>query len=90
MAELDNFVLIDVRNHNEFRARRLEGAILIPYTQVAARAVNEIYPKDIVVLVYCQGGRRSAIAARTLIGLGFSNIYDFGGINDWHFDTISG
>ena len=36
-----------------------------------------------MILVYCRSGRRSAIAAQTLAELGYTNVKDFGGINDW-------
>jgi len=89
MKELDEFVLIDARSYNEFIQRRIDGAISIPYDEIAVRAADEIPDKDTVILVYCQAGRRSAIAARTLADLGYINIYDFGGLNDWPFETVS-
>jgi len=85
MNEIDEFVLLDVRNASEFASGRIYGAINIPYTDLTMRAVNEISNKKIVILVYCQTGRRSAHAAANLVGLGFLNVYDFGGINNWPF-----
>ena len=87
MNELDDFVLIDARTIGEFNQQRIAGAISIPYDEINKRTDGLPY-FDTVILVYCQGGRRSAIAANTLAELGFINIYDFGGIISWPFATI--
>jgi len=87
---LEEFIIIDTRTYNEFRNQRIEGAVNIPYDQIADRAVQEIADKQMVILVYCQAGRRSAIAANFLVKLGFVNVYNFGGINNWRFSTVSG
>ena len=90
MGQLDEFMLLDVRTAVEFQTRRIFGAVLIPYDEILNRAVTEIIRKDIVILVYCQSGRRSAIAAQRLVELGFCRVYDFGGIAAWPFETIGG
>jgi len=90
MQRADSFILLDVRSYREFRERRIEGAVLIPQKEIASRAVNEIPDKDILILVYCRSGSRSEMAAKELITLGFTNVYDFGGIEtDWPFETVS-
>jgi rhodanese-related sulfurtransferase len=38
--------------------------------------------------VYCRSGRRSELAAKELIQLGYTNVYDFGGILDWTGDVV--
>ena len=35
------------------------------------------------ILLYCAGGYRSALAAKTLLDLGFKNVYNIGGFNEW-------
>ena len=89
MNESEDFVLLDVRAESEFRQVRIDGAILIPYNELAVRAADELSNKDAVILIYCQSGRRSEIAARVLVDMGYTNVFDFGGIMDWHFDTVS-
>jgi rhodanese-related sulfurtransferase len=42
-----------------------------------------------VIFVYCQGGVRSERASRELVRMGYSNVYDIGGINSWSFGTIT-
>ena len=89
MADTDGFLLLDVRTAAEFQQARLHGATLIPYDEIQRRA-DELPGRDTVVLIYCRTGRRSAIAAAALVELGFSAIYDFGGIYDWPFERIEG
>jgi len=89
MSELTDFILLDVRTDEEFKEKRIYGAILIPDYDIKARVENELVDKDKVILIYCRTGRRSALAAQEMVDMGYTNVYDFGGINDWHYDTVS-
>ena len=82
MQELSDFILLDVRNHDEYMERHINGAVLIPVSELPARAASELPDKNAVILIYCRSGRRSANAAKISIDLGYLNVYDFGGIND--------
>lgn len=84
------YVLLDVRTEEEFRTGHIQGAVLIPYTEIRARAASELPDKNALILVYCRSGRRSAIAARELVQLGYTRVYDFGGITDWPYATVAG
>ncbi len=84
------YLLLDVRTDEEFEAGRIGGAILIPDYELAERAEAELPDKDALILIYCRSGRRSANAARELIGMGYTNALDFGGIIDWPYETVSG
>jgi len=90
MQQLNDFILLDVRNPDEFRDRRIPGAILIPVAQLEARAAAELPNRNAVILIYCLAGGRSATAARNLAAMGYTRVYDFGGILSWPFPTISG
>ena len=83
-------ILLDVRTEEEFNLMRLEGAVLIPDYELEARAESELPNKGALILVYCRSGRRSAIAAEELGWLGYTNVYDLGGIIDWPYVTVSG
>jgi rhodanese-related sulfurtransferase len=63
----------------------IEGTDLyIPYTQLAARASELPADKGAKILVYCRTGTTSAIAAQTLIDLGYTNIWNLdGGMVAW-------
>lgn len=41
---------------------------------------------DTVILVYCRSGNRSKTASQALADLGYTNVYEFGGINTWPYD----
>ena len=87
MDNEEGYVILDVREQDEYDAGHISGAILIPYTQIEAKA-NEMLPdKDQLILVYCRSGRRSKIAAEALAELGYTNIKEFGGILDWPYEV---
>ena len=41
------------------------------------------------VLVYCRSGRRSKQAAQKLFDMGYTNLYEFGGINTWTGEIVA-
>lgn len=90
MDSLDNYVLLDVRTREEFLEQRIEGAVLIPYDQISAEAESKLPDKNAVILIYCRSGRRSAIAAKELEQMGYTKVFDFGGIIDWPYEKVSG
>jgi rhodanese-related sulfurtransferase len=83
-------ILVDVRTEAEYRDKRIAGSLLIPHTEIEKQAPKLLPKKDAVIFVYCRSGRRSDIAAHALVALGYTRVYDFGGIIDWPFDTVSG
>ena len=47
------------------------------------------YDKDSVIIVYCASGMRSSNAAKTLIDLGYTNVYNLdGGLINWGFELV--
>lgn len=89
MQSEESFILLDVRTDEEYKEQHIDGAIMIPDTEISERAETELPDKDALILVYCRSGRRSALAANELVNQGYTNIYDFGGIIDWPYDTVS-
>ena len=86
MEDLEEFVLLDARAEEEFSEGHIPGAIVIPHDEIEERAKAEIPEKDVPVFVYCRSGRRSKIAAEALVSLGYSEVYEFGGIIDWPYE----
>ena len=87
----EDFILLDVRTEEEFIEQRIDGAILIPDYEIEWRSALDLPDMDAVILIYCRTGRRSADVARLLIDMGYTRVYDFGGVQtDWDYDTISG
>lgn len=74
--------LVDVRTPEEFAGGHLDGAVNIPFDEVAGR-ISEIGPADTQVVVYCASGGRSAVAAQTLHDAGFTKVIDIGPMHAW-------
>ena len=75
-------VVIDVRNQSEWDAGHLPGAHHVQLGTLERR-LDEV-PRDGVVVVHCQGGTRSAIAASLLAARGFRNVINLqGGYQEW-------
>ena len=89
MDSEDGYIILDVRTPEEFAERHIEGAILIPDYEIGEKAESILTDKDQLILVYCRSGRRSKNAANELATLGYTNIKEFGGINDWKYGTVT-
>jgi rhodanese-related sulfurtransferase len=85
-----NVIILDVRTEGEYLEGHIENATLLPYDKIPQQAKLTLSNTSSTVLVYCRSGRRSAIAAQSLVDLGYSNVYDFGGIIDWPYSVITG
>jgi rhodanese-related sulfurtransferase len=79
------FVLIDVRSPEEHAAGFIPGTDLnIDFREIKTRHREIGVPLDEHVVVYCQSGRRSNIAAETLADLGYTHVYNVqGSLNAW-------
>lgn len=89
MNEDSSITILDVRTEEEFKTEHIEGAVLIPDTDILEKAEEILTDKSATILIYCRSGRRSALAAADLVKLGYTNVYDFGGIIDWKYDVIT-
>ena len=83
-----NVVILDVRTVQEFKESRIENAISLPFTEINERAEIVLPDKDAQILVYCRRGVRSRVAANKLISIGFTNVLDFGGLDDWNYEIV--
>ena len=90
MMDTQEVVILDVREQHEYDSGHIPGAVLLPVGTIvedtAAAVIDEL---DMVVLVYCRSGNRSKTASQVLVDLGYTNVYEFGGINDWPYDVES-
>jgi phage shock protein E len=73
-------VVIDVRTEQEFQTGHIDGALLIPHDQIAQKIASAKISKDDHVVLYCRSGRRSGMALDTLKSLGFSNVENYGSL----------
>lgn len=81
-------IILDVRSREEYDQGHIPGAILIPNTEIEAKAADLLPDKDQLILVYCRSGRRSKLVAQSLADLGYTNIREFGGILDWPYEVV--
>lgn len=89
MESESNYIILDVRTFEEYNERHIPGAICVPNESIGTEPIDELPQKDQLILVYCRSGRRSKEAAEKLAAMGYSNIYEFGGILDWTGETVS-
>jgi rhodanese-related sulfurtransferase len=82
-------IVLDVRTQEEYDESHIEGAILIPDYEIDTQAEELITDKNATLLVYCRSGRRSALASQVLYELGYTSVYDFGGIIDWPYEVVA-
>lgn len=81
-------VILDVRTKEEYDEKHIPDSILIPNETINEETVSELgMTSDSAILIYCRSGNRSKDAASKLAKLGYSNLFDFGGIKDWPYDT---
>lgn len=86
----EEVLVVDVRTRAEYDERHIEGAILVPNETIGDEMPALLPDLDAHILLYCRSGNRSAQAAKKLIALGYTQVYDFGGIIDWPYETVSG
>ena len=90
MMDTQEVIILDVREQDEYDSGHIPGAVLLPVGTIDETTAAEVIPeKDSTVLVYCRSGNRSKTASSTLSELGYTGIYEFGGINTWPYETES-
>ena len=78
-----DYIILDVRRADEFAEGHIPGAINVANEDIGDECPAELPDLDQVIYVYCRSGRRSKEASSKLAALGYTNIYEFGGILDW-------
>lgn len=90
MIDKGGVTVVDVRTAEEYAERHIPGAVLVPVEAIGEEPPAALPNKDAVLLVHCRTGVRSKQASDKLMKLGYTQIYDFGGIVDWPYETASG
>nr|WP_325211813.1 rhodanese-like domain-containing protein [uncultured Oscillibacter sp.] len=81
-------ILLDVRTQEEYDGGHIPGAVCFPNEDILPELPLP-FEKDAEILVYCRSGRRSAEAAEKLKHMGYTNVADFGGIQNWDYETTT-
>ena len=90
MEEESDYIILDVRTQEEYETAHIPGAICIPNETIGTEDIPELPDKEQLILVYCRSGNRSKQASEKLAKQGYTNIIEFGGINSWTGETVSG
>ena len=85
----DGHIIVDVRRQDEYDSGHILGAILIPNESIGTEQPKELPDLDQVILIYCRSGRRSKEASQKLADMGYTHIYEFGGIIDWTGEVVT-
>ena len=85
----DGHIIVDVRRQDEYDSGHIPGAILIPNESIGTEQPKELPDLDQVILIYCRSGRRSKEASQKLADMGYTHIYEFGGIIDWTGEVVT-
>ena len=88
MRSEEGYIILDVRRADEFSNGHIPGAINVANETIGEEEIPELPNKSQLILVYCRSGRRSKEAAEKLVKLGYTNVVEFGGINDWTGEIV--
>ncbi len=86
----DGHIIIDVRRTDEYEAGHIPGAVCIPNESIGSAQPEELPDLEQVILVYCRSGNRSKQAAQKLADIGYTKVYEFGGILSWTGEIETG
>ena len=85
----DGHIIVDVRRQDEYDSGHIHDAILIPNESIGKEKPKELPNLDQIILIYCRSGRRSKEASQKLADMGYTHIYEFGGIIDWTGEVVT-
>lgn len=90
MQENTDYLIVDVRRPDEFAEGHIKDAINVPNEDITDGMPELLPDKDQLLLIYCRSGNRSKEASRKLVDIGYTNVYEFGGINTWEGEIVTG
>ena len=89
MMGSQELIILDVREQSEYDSGHIPGAVLLPVGSIDQDTAAAVIPdKDSTVLVYCRSGNRSKTASSAMAELGYTAVYEFGGINTWPYEIV--
>ena len=90
MQAQSDYLIVDVRRPDEFAEGHIKDAINVPNEDITDGMPELLPDKDQLLLIYCRSGNRSKEASRKLVDIGYTNVYEFGGINTWEGEIVTG
>ena len=88
MENETDYIILDVRTPEEYADKHIPNAINIPNETINDNPIPELPREDQLIFVYCRSGNRSKQASEKLATIGYTNVYEFGGINEWKGETV--
>ena len=81
-------LVVDVRQPDEHELQRIPGSLLLPLDNINAESAARVLPdKNALTYVYCRSGVRSTVACEKLEALGYTNLYNLGGLTTWPYEV---
>lgn len=90
MKEQTDYLIVDVRRPDEFAEGHIAGAVNVPNETIEDEAADALPDKEQMLFIYCRSGNRSKEASQKLADMGYTNVYEFGGINTWEGRIVKG
>lgn len=84
----DDIIIVDVRTPGEYSSGHIKDSINIPLNTIEDTVMEKYPNRDTKLYLYCRSGNRSSQAARLLVKQGYTNVVDFGGINNWPYEIV--
>ncbi|MUT68577.1 rhodanese-like domain-containing protein [Paenibacillus sp. NEAU-GSW1] len=82
-------MLVDVRTNEDYETGHLQESICIPLHHISNNPYSVCVRKDIPLILYCQRGYKSSVAAQALIDAGYRRVYTIPGIEQYPYDLIA-
>jgi uncharacterized membrane protein YsdA (DUF1294 family) len=89
MQEQSDCLIVDVRRPDEFAEGHIAGAVNVPNETIEDEAPEALPDKEQTLLIYCRSGNRSKEASQKLADMGYTKVYEFGGINNWEGEIVT-
>jgi len=85
MATDHKSILVDVRTYEKFKQWHMEGSICLPLHNLVNNPFSVCVSKETPIILYCQKGYKSSLAAQALIDVGYSKVYTIPGIEQYEY-----
>ncbi|WP_336785838.1 S-layer homology domain-containing protein [Paenibacillus sp. MMO-177] len=81
-------MLVDVRTHEDYKIGHIQESICMPLQDISNNPFSVCDRKDTPLILYCQKGYKSSLAAQALIKAGYSRIYTIPGIEQYKYNLL--
>ena len=88
MASSEGYIILDVRTKEEYDSGHIAGAVNLPLQDLADGPPALLPDLSQEIYVYCRSGNRSKQASQILAELGYTNVFEFGGIHSWKGEIV--